>query len=334
MKFFFTLLILLFSIICYGQSGTLSLGTSTSICANGCNASGAAPYCNSCGTNASGNCTEYELTSSVTIAPGETVSITVTNADCGSAGSFDTSDEIIFRYNNGVEIVYAGGASGVQTATRCFDNPITNKVGLSVIFGYRANRRDEFVNYTYTISSGTGSGCLVLPVSFSSFVINKLDNHAILNFTTASETNNDYFTIERSGDGRSYDAIGEIDGAGDSRSEIKYTFTDERPLPGINYYRIKQTDFDGRYDYSEVRAVRHSSGNLVVTPRTTEGRLQVVTDAVDYSLEVYNTSGQLVKSLSSLSQDQSISIEDLTAGIYYIRTISGRHTETIRIVKM
>ena len=174
----------------------------------------------------------------------------------------------------------------------------------------------------------------VLPVTFSSFTATPVKNTTAITFTTASETNNDYFTIERSGDGRSYDAIGEIDGAGDSRSEIKYTFTDERPLPGINYYRIKQTDFDGRYDFSEVRAVRHSRGNLVVTPRTTEGRLQVVTDAVDYSLEVFNTSGQLVKSFSSLSQDQSISIEDLTAGIYYIRTISGGHAETIRIVKM
>ncbi|MCC7445443.1 MAG: T9SS type A sorting domain-containing protein [Saprospiraceae bacterium] len=55
---------------------------------------------------------------------------------------------------------------------------------------------------------------------------------------------------------------------------------------------------------------------------------------MDYSLEVYNTSGQLVKAFSSLSQDQSISIEDLTASIYYIRTISGGHAETIRIVKM
>ena len=173
-----------------------------------------------------------------------------------------------------------------------------------------------------------------LPVRFREYNVINNDRVSAITFSTASETNNDYFTIERSGDGRSYDAIGEIDGAGDSRSEIKYAFTDEQPLPGINYYRIKQTDFDGRYDFSEVRAVRHSRGNLVVTPRTTEGRLQVVTDASDYSLEVYNTSGHAVKTFMSLSQDQSISIEDLTAGIYYIRTISGGHAETIRIVKM
>ncbi|HRO09474.1 MAG TPA: T9SS type A sorting domain-containing protein [Saprospiraceae bacterium] len=260
-------------------------------------------------------------------------------------------------YINFYEFTYSGQASGtgptsfqvsssIDGYTSGLGSPSASgaTIDLSGSSFQHVSNAIEFRIYGWNASGGAGTfsindfnfkaSYITLPVTFSTVTATPLKNTTAISFSTASETNNDYFTIERSGDGRSYDAIGEIDGAGDSRSEIKYTFTDERPLPGINYYRIKQTDFDGRYDFSEVRAVRHSRGNLVVTPRTTEGRLQVVTDAVDYSLEVYNTSGQLVKAFSSLSQDQSISIEDLTASIYYIRTISGGHAETIRIVKM
>ncbi len=251
-----------------------------------------------------------------------------TTADGGNGGDYNTG---------GSNTAGSGGASNGGNGGNGVDNGTKGSTG-SVVGGGGSG---AFAAASASFRNG-GAGArgeirityTPLPIKISSFEIVKQSGKSVLTLITASETNNDYFTIERSGDGRSYDAIGEIDGSGDSRSEIKYTFTDERPLPGINYYRIKQTDFDGRYDFSEVRAVRHSRGNLVVTPRTTEGRLQVVTDAVDYSLEVFNTSGHAVKTFMSLSQDQSISIEDLTAGIYYIRTISGGHTETIRIVKM
>ncbi len=193
-------------------------------------------------------------------------------------------------------------------------------------------------------SSGAGAfrlddvvitGSVVLPIELSSFDAKTFKNTSILSFTTASETNNDFFTIERSADGSSFDAIGEIKGAGNSNTTLSYEFTDEKPFAGVNYYRIKQTDYDGKFSYTYIKYVRHNTyGNLSITPRTTEGRLQITTDAEDYTLDVYNVAGQQVKSYQSLSLDQSISIDELTAGLYYIKVNVDGQVETTKIVKL
>jgi hypothetical protein len=175
----------------------------------------------------------------------------------------------------------------------------------------------------------------VLPVEFSNFNVSKNKNTSSLSFATASETNNNFFSVERSADGTSFDAIGEIKGAGNSNTTLDYEFTDKKPFAGVNYYRIKQTDYDGKFSYTDIKSVRHNTfGNLSITPRTTEGRLQITTDAEDYTLDVYNVAGQQVKSYQSLSLDQSISIDELTAGLYYIKVNVGGQVETTKIVKL
>ncbi len=173
-----------------------------------------------------------------------------------------------------------------------------------------------------------------MPVKFSHFSINKFTEKTFLTFTTASETNNDFFTIERSGDGRSFDAIGEIKGAGNSTEEKHYEFTDENPLPGINYYRIKQTDFDGQYSYSEIRSVRHTGkGNVAISPRSTDGRLDISTDMESYDVALYSSAGQEVARFAALSGHQTVNIEALQAGIYFVNVMSGTESETVRVVK-
>ena len=327
MRFLFTALLLFLLANSYTQSGTLSLGTSTTICSSGCNSGspGTSPFCTSCGSYASGNCTEYELTEIVTVPAGQTVSITVTNANCGSSGSFDSSDEIIFRYNNGIEIAVAGNTA--QTATRCFDNPST--VPLNVFFGFRSNRRDEFANWNYTITNGTGTGCLTLPVKFVNFDVAYKSKQSKLIFSTASETNNDFFTIERSIDGAEFDAIGEIKGAGNSSSELQYEYVDENPLPGINYYRVKQTDFDGKYSYTEIKSVRHHVGKITISPLRTNGRLQITSTQDNYDVALYNAAGQEVFRKNRLNGDQTIDIESLEAGIYFVKIVD----QTFKIIK-
>lgn len=190
-------------------------------------------------------------------------------------------------------------------------------------------------------SAGTGrisaisiSGNAALPVTFKNINIEIIHNKGILAFSTASETNNDYFTIERSGDGSDFDAIGEIDGAGNSSEERHYEFTDRNPLPGFNYYRIKQTDFDGKYSYSEIRSVRHyGAGNIVVSPRNTDGRLDIRTEMDSYEVAIYSSAGQEVSRFSALSGHQSVGIESLQSGIYFVKVVSGATSETVKIVK-
>ena len=189
-------------------------------------------------------------------------------------------------------------------------------------------------NFTSRLISFTIQGS-PLPINIESFDVNAKNNITFISFTTVSETNNDFFTIERSGDGRNFDAIGEIQGAGNSSKEISYTFTDEKPMPGINYYRIKQTDYDGQFSYSEIRSVRHKGiNNVSITPRTTEGRLDITTELEDYTIAIYNAAGQEVKKMIGMSLDQSISIETLQAGVYFVKINSRSESETVRIVKI
>ena len=90
-----------------------------------------------------------------------------------------------------------------------------------------------------------------LPVEFLGFSYEIENNEVILKWSTASEINNSHFTVERSEQIDALTAIGEVEGAGNSASLLNYTFRDENP-GAVNYYRIKQTDFDGKFDYSEV----------------------------------------------------------------------------------
>ena len=172
------------------------------------------------------------------------------------------------------------------------------------------------------------------PVEFSKYTARTGEKSTFLTFATASETNNDFFTIERSADGRNFDAIGEIKGAGNSSEELTYEYIDDSPLQGINYYRIKQTDFDGQYSYTEIKSVRHrGTASVTISPRSTEGRLDITTAMEDYSMVVYNGGGQEVQRFDALSGDQSVSIDALQAGIYFIKVTNGSESETLRIVK-
>ena len=168
-----------------------------------------------------------------------------------------------------------------------------------------------------------------LPVQFYSFNADLKGRSTSLSFSTATETDNDYFTIERSGDGRTFDAIGKIQGAGNSAVKQSYAFTDENPLPRVNYYRIKQTDYNGSYNYTEVKSVRHRISNSIITPGKTDGILFVTSDLKSYDVVVYNTAGQEVQRNKSLSGDQNFSIENLQPGIYFVRILD----QTFKVLK-
>lgn len=174
----------------------------------------------------------------------------------------------------------------------------------------------------------------VLPIKIMSFEVTKLKVNSLLKLITASETNNDYFTIERSGDGMIFDAIGEIDGAGNSSEERHYKYIDANPLPGINYYRIKQTDYDGKYSYSEIRSIVHEGlQRVAISPRQTQGILQIATDMDDYAIEVYSSAGQEVARYAGLSGYQTVDIASLQSGIYFVKVVSGDHSETVKVMK-
>ena len=93
------------------------------------------------------------------------------------------------------------------------------------------------------------------------------DNKVLLTWATSSEKNNDFFTLERSRDGKTFETITTLPGAGNSTKKLLYSFTDDHPENGLNYYRLKQTDFDKKFEYSPLISVTATAPEAV-TPFT------------------------------------------------------------------
>jgi hypothetical protein len=104
-------------------------------------------------------------------------------------------------------------------------------------------------------SFSVGSVGGVLPIELWYFEVLVVGEHVLLKWATASEINNDYFTIERSADGVLWEEIGVVVGAGNSFTPLDYNFTDQFPIEGSSYYRLKQTDFDNKQQHHQTQEV-------------------------------------------------------------------------------
>ncbi|MCX6275902.1 MAG: hypothetical protein NTV09_11925 [Bacteroidetes bacterium] len=120
------------------------------------------------------------------------------------------------------------------------------------------------INLGGTIT-GTICNTIILPVTWLGVEAAYVNKSVNINWRTASEINNDYFIIERSEDGIRYQYIDRVKGAGNSTTLLEYNCVDEKPLSGINYYRIKQTNFDGTGEYSGTIAIFITENKSCVT---------------------------------------------------------------------
>lgn len=180
-----------------------------------------------------------------------------------------------------------------------------------------------------------------LPIELIAFSATADKQKVVLDWSTATEINNEYFSIERSNNGRDFVQIGKIDGAGTSYQRLDYTFTDAAPLQGWNYYRLQQMDYDGHFSYSPIEAVlmdgKAGTNDFLVFPNPVEqvlnlkmNRLAQATDR----LEIFNATGQLVLSVKltdALSAPTDVST--LPAGAYLARVRAAEGSTTTSFVK-
>lgn len=179
---------------------------------------------------------------------------------------------------------------------------------------------DNFI-YSNTLSAP-------LPVELLKFDAKQNSNASYLSWSTATELNNHYFQIERSADSRTFETIGKVEGAGTSYETLFYTYKDENPLAGWNYYRLKQVDFDGQFDYSPVRAVlmgqtaeTNERLEFFPNPAGDEIFIQSPTRVVSGDqLEIYDQFGRLVLQVHlAETRDAPIRLSTLPAGVYVAR---------------
>ncbi len=154
-------------------------------------------------------------------------------------------------------------------------------------------------NLTWQLAGGASLDCVILPVELLSFTGEAVERTAELEWMTASESNSSHFVVERSTDGYTFAPIGEVAAAGTSNSLLAYSFVDQRPLRGINYYRLKQVDLDGTTDLSHIVPI--TIDQLVAVgkpfPNPTNDRINLelqLTEEQDLTFEVLDASGRLV----------------------------------------
>jgi hypothetical protein len=94
-----------------------------------------------------------------------------------------------------------------------------------------------------------------LPVELVSFTAELRNGRVEVTWTTESELNNDFFTVQRTNSGETFEEVTEVDGAGTTAQTRRYTAFDQQPLPGKWYYRVRQTDFNGSHSYSKLVSV-------------------------------------------------------------------------------
>lgn len=178
-----------------------------------------------------------------------------------------------------------------------------------------------------------------LPVELVSFHGECASSNAQIYWTTASEMNNDYFTVERSENGTSFYAVGEVDGAGNSTSLLEYTFRDLNPIEDISYYRLKQTDFNGVHKISPIISIAQcyeTDKGLLVYPNPASD--EVFISFLNYKntstviMSLFDETGRLVIQLPVQSANTSISTNTLQSGVYHLTILSEKQTYTNKVV--
>ena len=138
---------------------------------------------------------------------------------------------------------------------------------------------------------------LILPVELTHFKAARKGFNNQLTWQTASEENNKGFHIEKSVDATNWQVIGFVSGKGTTTGFSNYEFQDKQPWSGLNYYRLKQIDFDGKQEYSEIRSVQNDQSNsrLSIYPNPSSSLIYINSSYDDYGIEVFNSIGQRIK---------------------------------------
>lgn len=174
-----------------------------------------------------------------------------------------------------------------------------------------------------------------LPVELVEFTAELKGQTVVLDWSTLTETDNDYFTVQRSQNGRSFNALGEELGAGTTVIPQHYSYVDNAPLAGVSYYRLKQTDIDGKYSYSNIVPIYNTDENKTfeVFKTTTNSitRLECVfaDTTIINRITIHSITGKLEFEKDVAPQYNPYVVElPLAPGVYLVSNLN-RHAKTV-----
>ena len=176
-----------------------------------------------------------------------------------------------------------------------------------------------------------------LPIELIKFDVTSIDDTQVsIKWTTATETNNDYFDVLRSEDAINFVSIKRIKGAGNSNSVLNYTFIDKNVENKTYYYAIKQTDFDSKNTMSDIVSVNINNNiepNIYPNPVQTGGKINIdFSNNEFHKIDIYDISGKLIQSHTGHNMHEAINTDNLKQGIYIITIQNNNNISTEKLI--
>jgi len=285
-----------------GCSGTLAIGGSFAF-----SGQGGAPVCH---TDCCGNMWRPSA-----------VPFFVMNNGSGCVGEYSYTAIMVHEMLHGMGLDHIGGdCTALMNGLLCNDNasaPQAPNFGITDL-------DTDCTEWMYNASP-------IVPIELGSFSAEKKNDYVSLSWTTRSETNNDYFTVERSADGRKWHELAIVEGAGNSSESKEYITYDLKPIQGKNYYRLKQTDYNGRYTYSGQQMVEMGGEeDLVIFPNPVNASTLSFSGVEVRSLggvaRIYDVQGALknetmINKRLSHSEDFKLDVSSLGPGTYFLEIV-------------
>ena len=181
-----------------------------------------------------------------------------------------------------------------------------------------------------------------LPVELTSFESRVIDNNSVILFwSTASEQNNSHFVIEHSRDGQQFKEIGQRTGMGTTSNAHTYNMRHERLSKGHHYYRLKQVDFDGKYEYSHIitAELRLTLVDVSITPNPAMEKVTIFIDtpisiASSYQLINMKKEVMIERTIGEGNSSFEMDMTDLPGGVYFMRFYVDQQVITKKIIKL
>jgi flavin-binding protein dodecin len=236
-----------------------------------------------------------------------------------SIGVFDETD-----YNNqaGIYTVYALNTN---------DLSIINAVQVGVNFTSIQNLENTECVEISTPKAFNIQACTPLPIGLIDFKASKIDQTVKLTWTSSSEINNDFYTIEKTADFENWEEVSKVEGAGNSSTILHYQTIDLFPWNGTSYYRLKQTDYNGAFSYHGIETIIFDEGDeLSVFPNPTSGSIQLRASKTIKQVRVFSVINQLV---TTFDDTNLIDLENLSAGTYVLEVVyEDQKSEKIKVI--
>lgn len=243
-----------------------------------------------------------------------------------------------------------GGGSQLRTMVGNF--VVFNGVGNSVsVTGLRAATTYHFAVFEYnrfgagdiqyltsTFASSNTTTPSPLPVTWVSFTAELKNDKAILDWSTAQETNSSHFVIEKSSDGVQFASAGTVQAAGNSFNPTNYQFTDNDPIDGISYYRLKQVDLDGNIHYSRTLTIQYEAKSVIkkiINPISNAIFIQFTAGVVQPGTpwKLYDMQGRLVLTRVTRSNIINEPAALLKPGIYLFEIMIRGKRQVIKLIR-